>query len=158
MPTIFKPPTPPIYDGKKSVFLAGTIDNGNSADWQAEVEQLLTDEEIIILNPRRNDWDASWEQTISNPKFKEQVEWELDGLDRVDAIFMYFAAGSKSPITLLELGLHAASGKVIIVCPNDFWRRGNLEVIAERYGIPLFEKIEAGLQELQVVLGSNKPN
>ncbi|MEM8860633.1 MAG: nucleoside 2-deoxyribosyltransferase domain-containing protein [Chloroflexota bacterium] len=152
MPTIFKPPTPPIYDGKKSVFLAGTIDNGNSADWQSEVEQLLADEEIIILNPRHDDWDTSWEQTISNPKFKEQVEWELGGLDRADTIFMYFAAGSKSPITLLELGLHAASGKVIIVCPDGFWRRGNLEVLAARYQIPLFQTIEEGIDQLKVML------
>lgn len=109
---------------------------------------MLADEEIIILNPRRDDWDASWEQTISNPSFKEQVDWELEGLERADAIFMYFAAGSKSPITLLELGLHAASGKVIIVCPDGFWRRGNLEVVADRYHIPLVMDLTQGLKLL----------
>lgn len=145
MAKIIKPPHPIETEGKPSVFLAGTIDNGQAADWQAEVENSLGDQDIVILNPRREQWDSSWAQTIDNPQFKEQVDWELMGLDRADAIFMYFASGSQSPITLLEFGLHAASGKVILVSPPGFWRRGNLEVVAARYQVPLFEEIEAGL-------------
>ena len=148
MATVFKPPMPPLIGEKKSVFLAGTIDNGKSADWQADVEVALADLDIAILNPRRNDWDSSWEQTIENEEFRVQVEWELDGLEQVDSILMYFAPNSLSPITLLELGLFARSKKVILISPSGFWRRGNLEVVANRFNIPLYDNLEEGISAL----------
>jgi len=60
-------------------------------------------------------------------------------LKQATEVLVYFAPGSQSPITLLELGLHAASGKVTIVCPPGFWRRGNVEIVADKYNIPLYE-------------------
>ena len=79
-----------VPEGYSSMFLAGSIEMGIAEDWQKRVQKQLLDKEIVFLNPRRDDWDASWEQTIENPKFKEQVEWELNGLDQADVIFMYF--------------------------------------------------------------------
>ena len=146
---IFKPPQKVSWDQRKSVFLAGTIDNGDSVDWQARVEKELADLDVTILNPRRDEWDAALEQTIENEIFRAQVNWELDGLDGVSQIFMYFAPGSKSPITLLELGLYAQSSKLVIVCPTGFWRRGNIEVVADKYKIPLFESLNEGLSVLR---------
>src|SRR3546814_8063343 len=40
-----------------------------------------------------------------------------------------------SPISLLETGLHARGGKLILLCPEGFWRKGNVDITAERYGI-----------------------
>ncbi|MCP5100692.1 MAG: hypothetical protein GY943_34520 [Chloroflexi bacterium] len=150
--TVYKPPNIPEIQGKKVLFLAGTIDNGQSEDWQRQLTQSLNDQDIIILNPRRDDWDVTWEQRFENPLFKAQVEWELDGLEMADVIFMYFAPGSKSPITLLELGLMAQSGKLIIVSPDGFWRRGNVEVVAHRYAIPLCNTMSTGVNQLMRVL------
>lgn len=147
--TIIKPPQKIYWGTKKSIFLAGSIDNGESEDWQSRVESLLDDLDILILNPRRDAWDSTWEQSIENEKFKEQVEWELDGLDGVDQIFLYFSPTSKSPISLLELGLYASSKKITIVCPQGFWRRGNIEIIADRFSIPLYENIEEALDILK---------
>ncbi|VAW62598.1 hypothetical protein MNBD_GAMMA11-2737 [hydrothermal vent metagenome] len=144
MATIVKPPEKVQWKSLKSVFLAGTIDNGNSTDWQSSLEQSLSDLDVLILNPRRDEWDATWAQPINNPVFKQQVEWELEGLERADYIFIYFAPNSQSPITLLELGLHARKQNIILVCPEGFWRRGNIEVVANRYNIPLYETIEEG--------------
>jgi len=149
MAIVVKPPIRVEWNTNKSVFLAGTIDNGQSIDWQSSVEKSLSDLDILILNPRRDKWDSSWKQSINNPMFKEQVEWELDGLERVNQIFIYFAAHSKSPITLLELGLHASKENVTIVCPQGFWRRGNIEVIAYRYNIPLYETLSEGIASLR---------
>jgi hypothetical protein len=89
-----------------------------------------------MLNPRRDDWDASWRQAIDDPRFREQVEWELAGLEQADLVGMYFAPTTQSPITLLELGLTARSGRLIVCCPPGFWRRGNVEVVCARYRIP----------------------
>ena len=64
-------------------------------------------EDVVVLNPRRVDWDSSWTQSIREPKFRGQVEWELDALERAQVIAMWFVPETRAPITLLELGLHA---------------------------------------------------
>lgn len=160
MAKLFKPPAPITDWSQPSLFLAGTIDNGNSDDWQEIVEKALAGLDISILNPRRDAWDPTWEQSKSNPLFREQVEWELNGLERADLILVNFLPDSLSPITLLELGLFAASGKLIVVCPDGFWRKGNIEVVSQRYSIPLFETLDEGLAELKnrLIQLKNKEN
>ena len=155
MAQVIKPPMTVGWNTKKSVFLAGTIDNGDSEDWQSLAENYLSDLDVLILNPRRDQWDSTWEQSISNPKFKEQVEWELEGLERVDQILIYFAPHSKSPISLLELGLNASKNNVTIICPQGFWRRGNIEVLAHRVNSPLYETLDEGLAQLRKRLHNN---
>lgn len=54
---------------------------------------------------------------------------------------MYFGKDSKSPISLLEMGLYARTGKLLIVCPEGFWRKGNVDITAEKYGVKQFETI-----------------
>lgn len=132
---------------KLSIFLAGSIEMGNAEDWQQKVEEYFAGKsEYTILNPRRDDWDSGWEQKFENAHFYQQVNWELSALEKADSIIMYLCAGTKSPISLLELGLYASSGKLLICCPDGFWRKGNVEVVAERYGIPLYETMEDLLQ------------
>lgn len=89
-------------------------------------------------------------QTIDDPKFFEQVSWELDALERADHIFMYLPPQTKSPISLLELGLFADSGKMIVCCPNGFWRKGNVEVVCDRYDIPLYGDIDSAITYLRL--------
>jgi hypothetical protein len=137
MATVLKPPAPlPPTLSQPSVFLAGSIEMGRAALWQDEVAAALWDEPLTILNPRRDDWDASWEQSSANPQFVAQVTWELDAQERADLIAMYFAPETYAPITLLELGLFAASGKLLVCCPPGYWRKGNVDVVCARYGIP----------------------
>ena len=140
---VCKPPAPWTADRDAVVvFLAGSIEMGRATDWQAALTGCLPDH-VVVLNPRRDEWDASWRQSIDEPRFREQVEWELDGLDRADVIAMWFDPETRSPITLLELGLHARSGKLIVGCPEGFWRRGNIEVVCSRFGVPLFPAWDA---------------
>lgn len=125
--------------------MAGSIEMGVAEDWQDRVQSKLAAvdrlaaTEIILYNPRRDDWDDTWVQSIDNPQFNEQVTWELEHLIKSDIILMYFDGNTKSPITLLELGLHANRGEnVIIFCPDTFWRKGNVEMVADYYGLQLF--------------------
>lgn len=137
MATVLKPPTAlPSGVTLPSVFLAGSIEMGRAEDWQATVAAALQDEALLLLNPRRDDWDASWEQSRAHPQFVAQVTWELEAQERADLIAMYFAPETYAPITLLELGLFAASGKLLVCCPLGYWRKGNVDVVCERYGIP----------------------
>ena len=90
---------------------------------------------MVIYNPRRDDWDPTWVQSADNPQFREQVEWELDGLELANMIVLYLAPGTMSPISLLELGIYAANGtkKLVVCCPEGFQRKGNVDIICERY-------------------------
>lgn len=138
----------PIPNEGRLLFLAGSIEMGLADSWQSEVTRLLSESDWIILNPRRGSWDSSWEQTIDHPEFRQQVEWELDGLERAEKILMYFDPKTKSPISLLELGLFAKSNKLIVVCPSGFWRKGNVDIVCARYGIEQVESIEEALERL----------
>jgi hypothetical protein len=120
---------------KLSIFLAGSIEMGIAEDWQSKIEKELDGLDVTIYNPRRDSWDSSWVQSIHNEQFREQVEWELDHLDKSDVIVMYFDENTKSPISLLELGLYASSGKMIVYCPEGFWRKGNVDIVSKRYDI-----------------------
>lgn len=131
------------------VFLAGTIDMGNSENWQAKVTEELKTENVIILNPRREDWNPEWKPIIEEPEFVKQVEWELNALEAADYIIMYFAAESLSPISLLEFGLYAKSGKLLVFCEEGFWRKGNVQITAEKYDVKQFESIEEILNHIK---------
>ena len=127
---------------KKSIFLAGSIEMGKAEDWQKELGNWLMERNYNIFNPRRDDWDSSWSQTYEDPQFSQQVKWELNALDKSDWIIMYLDPLTKSPISLLELGLFANSKKLIVVCPDGFWRNGNVEVVCSLYDIPLLNSID----------------
>ncbi len=137
-------------DVKKSVFLAGAIDMGRAVQWQAEVVEKLkaANLNIDVFNPRRDDWDESWKQTIHNAQFKEQVEWELEHLAN-SIVFFFFPKDSQSPISLLELGLVVGSCKRLVVCcEQGFYRRGNIEVLCNMHEIPLYDNLDTGVEAL----------
>ena len=149
MAHILKPPAPVELGGKRSVFLAGSIEMGLAEPWQEQVEHALADLDVVILNPRRDEWDASWEQSIRNAQFRGQVEWELAAQERADVLAMYFAPATKAPITLLELGLAARSGKLVVCCPDGFWRKGNVEVVCDRYRVPLVADLASLIDQVR---------
>lgn len=138
-------PSPPVH-----CFLSGSM--GDAPNWQDQLTarlqtrlgHLATKKELLILNPRRDDWDSSWERTPDNPEFKKQAEWRLDNLLNADLIAMYFAPNTKSSITLLDFGLCVDSGSnLIICCPPGFWQRGHIQIICARREITLFSDFEA---------------
>lgn len=143
---MFKPPArPTFFDdgfGRKSIFLAGSIEMGKAVDWQLLVQEKLEHLDVLMFNPRRDDWDSTWEQTKENENFRGQVEWELDMLERCSLIMMYLDPASTSPISLLELGLYASTGKLIVCCPKGFYRKGNVDIVCQRYGILMVETLD----------------
>jgi hypothetical protein len=150
MKNLFK--SPESIDGlvfdRQSIFLAGSIEMDNAINWQKECEHQLSDN-YILFNPRRESWDASWKQEIQNPQFKEQVEWELNALEKADIIIMYFVKETLSPISLLEFGLYAKSGKLKVVVDPEFWRKGNIDIVCEKYGVEQFETLDLLINELK---------
>ena len=139
------------------IFLAGTIDSGDSEDWQNKLVTELAlynwdpsseedsgfdyalgadeDEDIIIFNPRRENWN----KRATERDVEEQIKWEQKHLDSADFIVMVLKDDSKSPISLLELGLYGPSGKMLVCCTEKFYRFTNIRMTCEKYGIELLE-------------------
>lgn len=167
---------PDIASGYMRIFLAGSIEMNTAERWQDKFIERFQERypatgksaRYNIFNPRRKDWDNTI--TEKDPIFKEQVNWELENLMSSHIVFMNICSGTKSPITLLEFGLlmgeRLALGtsfvsKLIICCPDDFWRRGNIETTLEhvnreagwndlnsRSAVELFNNFEDGFNSL----------
>lgn len=144
---VIKSPSPLMggtNKGSIKIFLAGTIDMGDSEDWQNEITTRLFKEYLdsdhptglTIYNPRRDE-GFEW----SSDSEIEQIKWEMKRLDDSDIILMNFMGNSKSPISLLELGIYSKSGKLIVCCPNEFYRYNNVRLTCEKYKIPLYNNI-----------------
>lgn len=146
---VIKAPQPFPWGGKSvKVFLAGSIEMGDAPDWRSEVVNALSPFNVTLLDPWRDDWDNSWEQSIEDERFREQVDWELAALEAADVVLMYFAPGTMAPISLLEFGLFVRSGKLIVCCPEGFWRKGNVDIVCRRYGITQVDSIEEAIAEV----------
>lgn len=144
MMKILKPPQALRLYGKPGVFLAGSIDQGEAVDWQSDIITALAPLflDIVILNPRRDTWDPTWDQNDSNPEFVRQVNWELDAMDKADMIVMHFAPNTKAPVAMLELGLYADKNKMVVCCPDRFWRKGNVDIVCKRNKIEVVDSVE----------------
>lgn len=129
----------------KSVFLAGTIDMGSGVDWQKDVAELFEKApgNWVLFNPRQEFWDPDRENEMDY-----QVNWELSHLEDADYILMNFLPGSKSPITLLELGLFARSWKLYVVCTEGFYRYDNVRITCSKYGVPVYASLTEAIEAI----------
>lgn len=140
-------------DPRPRVFLSGSIGQGGARDWQSRLIRELTDLNAVILDPRRDDWNATWRVEADEPQFRRQVEWELQALEQAEVIVMCFEPTAQSPITLLEFGLYAKSGRLIVFCPEGFWRKGNVDITADYYGVKQVDSFEALVAATRKTLG-----
>src|ERR1039458_9978904 len=144
-----QPPNPlTLRKGYKTIFTAGSIEMGKAVDWQQELIEACKAKAYIFFNPRRDDWDSIWTQEITNPQFRQQVEWELKALEVADYIVIYFDPKTQSPITLLELGLHAKEGKLVVCCPEGFWKKGNVDIVCKKYKIKQVDTLDELIEVL----------
>ena len=132
---------------KKYVFLGGSISANPemtelAEDWQKVMTDFFISEGWGVFNPRRDEWDASWHQSMKNPEFFQQVNWELNALDNSDLILMNFIPNTISPISLYEFGRYSQSNKISVVCPDGYFRKGNIEIGCYKDNIPLFDLLD----------------
>lgn len=131
------------------IFLGGSIEQGVAKPWQKRVVSAFKPYNVVLLNPRRPDWDSSWRNVASNKNFRAQVEWELTGLEQCQVAIMYFDPATKSPISLLETGLFAQDEhKLRVVCPSGFWRKGNVDIVCQRYGILQYPSLKQAIDSV----------
>ena len=129
--------------GVKSVFLAGTTSKADTTDWREILSTSLFDMPIMIYNPYRTDWDSSWSEDINFAPYREQVEWELDKQSKADIVVLYFHPATQAPVSLLELGVcMRVPGKAIVVCPEGYWKRGNVQIVCKKFGVEMLDNVD----------------
>lgn len=150
-----KPPETPAYR-KFSVFTAGSIEMGKAVQWQSQMATMLSPLPITVNNPRRGHWDPTVTPEAKDEAFRQQVEWELSALEQADVICFFFDVNTMSPVTLLELGIWAASDKVVVCCDPKYWRSGNVHIVCDRYDIPVvntFAELVPAIEKMLVEKG-----
>lgn len=142
-----------------SLFLGGSIEEGKAIDWQTDITNKLSSyTNLDIFNPRRDNWNTDTTQSINDEDFNNQVSWELTCIENCKYAILNFLPNTKSPISLLELGLLSQSNpKFTFVCaPDGFWRKGNIEMVCSRYGITLYTSYEELVDRLINVIDSTQ--
>ncbi|KAK0670196.1 hypothetical protein QBC41DRAFT_318335 [Cercophora samala] len=139
------PSRPDHITGKKSVFLAGTTTRTNGPEWRDTLFQSIAHLPITVFNPLRPDWDSSWKEDINFVPFREQVEWEFDMLNQADLVVVFFGPQTDAPISLLEFGLFATSGKIVVCCHKEYRKRGNVEIVSRKLGLTVVDADGDGL-------------
>jgi hypothetical protein len=136
------------------VFLAGSIEQGKAAEWQRQIAEGLADLDIVLLNPRRDDWDADAEQSVDNPYFAAQVSWEIEYLQESDITLFYFQPDTFSPITIGEFyyklrGFDPDYPSVVVCCPTGYWRKGNIDFMCRHHGVPMVDDIDGLIEKVR---------
>ena len=129
----------------RKVFLAGTIDMGRSADWQAALVARFRDSTAAAGS---SSTPAVGSSMPRRPKWSIRSRGELAHLEAADLIVMNLLGDSRSPISLLEMGLYARSGKLFVACSPDYYRYDNVRITCRRYGVPLYDSLTALLDDL----------
>lgn len=114
---------PDEFNGdEKSVFLAGGITG--CLNWQNEMVNLLKDENITLINPRRKEYPKN------DPDIeKKQITWEYEHLKKTEAILFWFPNETNCPITLYELGTLSMTDKPVFVgLDPDYSRKIDVEI------------------------------
>lgn len=130
---------------KIKIFLAGSIEMGIAKEWQKQLENDLTaldiDTDLIVFNPRRDDFDPHAKYSADNPYMGEQIEWELEHILMSDIVVFFFASETMSPITLYELGLisqdvYLHRKKAVVFCEEGYLKKANVDVNTQYFDIP----------------------
>lgn len=142
--------------GPTSVFLAGAIDQGRAIDWQSDVVSNLSDLNVTVLNPRRDNWDPTWDQSPDNPQFAEQVAWEYYGMEQSEYQFYAFPKDSKAPISFYEFGRFARSRSSVVWLEPGFYRSGNVKLYCQYNRIACFDMFEIAVSHLKYTILGDK--
>jgi hypothetical protein len=134
-----------------AIFMAGGVTN--CPDWQQEMLELLKDCDLIVFNPRRNNFP------IDDPKATyEQIKWEYERLHEADAVMFWFPCETLCPIALFELGAALERDQAIFIGVHpEYKRRQDVEIQTKLGGSSLVHSIVYSIPDLaeQIVEWSN---
>ncbi|GAB1856239.1 hypothetical protein MHTCC0001_10740 [Flavobacteriaceae bacterium MHTCC 0001] len=137
-----KIPLPVKEEKKDYVFLAGSIDLKLKGDWRSELINIVGDK-VHFIDPTISNHDE-----LDDIQMKKHINWELDALNLADKVFLNLLPDSKSPISLIELGMYVRTSKLIVVCPEAFYQSRYIKTLCEKYNVPLFDSLNSAVNSL----------
>lgn len=132
-------------DHRIKVFLAGGITG--CPDWQPEVIKALEDQDILVMNPRREGFDAS-----NKDMEKQQIDWEYRHINYATCMLFWFPEETLCPITLFELGKTVNTRRHIVIGTHPGYKR-RTDLLEQLFhhdpGIPIRDNLEDVLADLK---------
>lgn len=135
------------YWNLPSIFLAGGI--SGCKNWQKEIKECLKEYDVIIYNPRRDNFP------IHIPEESEkQIMWEYKYLRVSNLNSFWFCKETLNPIVLFELGsaLERKDGYNILIGIEEGYKRKQDVEIQSNLKIPNIN-IEYDFEEYKHMLG-----
>lgn len=128
----------PIKEQSKQViFLAGSIDLNLKNNWRRKVVETIGNK-FDFFDPTITNHDQ-----LNDVQMKTHIEWELNALELSDIILLNFLPESKSPISLVELGMYVKTTKLIVVCPDNFYQSRYIKTLCVSYNTPHFVDLKS---------------
>lgn len=124
MTTIVSPPTDygeTDYD-KFLIFLAGT-----TGEWRKAI--------INYFRPYPDYF------VIVDPTNSQDYTWELNALEQVDVIVVFFEKVNIGAVSLMELGLSMQFTEIAVGCEPEFWAEKLIKDVTGFYDVPLFSSL-----------------
>ena len=108
---------------KNRLFLAGGITN--VMDWQSYVVKNISNLDITVFNPRRENFDISLKE-----ESEIQIKWEYNRLREATHTLFWFSYETIQPITLFELGaaLERNGHRLFIGCDPRYERAQDIKI------------------------------
>jgi len=128
-----------LNDDKMLLFLAGSIDLELPGNWRKSVTSALEDY-FNFFDPTTLKYNS-----MKDAEWEEHIKWELEAMKSSDLVLINFLENSASPISLVELGLNTMNNKLIVVCPDNFYKRKYIQVLCEYYSTPIFSALNTAL-------------
>jgi len=119
---------------QRSIFLAGSMDHKQEGSWRDEISAEFG--MYSIFDPTNNNHDH-----LNTKEMKRHINWELNALQLSDIILLNFLPDALSPISLVELGMYVRSNKLIVICPQEFYKSNYVHTLCEKYNTPIFNNI-----------------
>ena len=147
------------YSDKKTVFLAGPIKG--APDWQAKVLKDLSDLDIYVANPRR--------ENVKNFNLDLQIEWESKFLAAADIILFWIpqkeediAGREYAQTSRFELGEWAAktnynqgNKKLVVGIDDSFVGKSYIKIRLNTNGINVHNNYHDTIKELRNLIANN---
>lgn len=114
-------------------FLAGSMDLQKEISWRDKIMKKISGN-VHFLDPTNKNHDS-----LSDKEMEEHITWELASMEFADKIILHFLPNAKSPISLVELGLYVKSGKLIVMCSDDFYKSRYVNVLCKKYNAPVYK-------------------
>lgn len=142
----------PVWQSTRTkVFMAGGITG--CPDWQSDVINEINRgpaaDELLLLNPRRADFDVL-DPSVS----RQQIEWEYTMLHQADVILFWFPKETLCPITLFELGHWLAKDTPLVVGVHpEYARRFDVEeqVRLAEPAIPVYRSLLSVISHVELL-------